>query len=197
MTRTGLNNLNLRNGVILIGLFDIVISIVVIFNNMVSLMDKFTDVIHNSFFYISSQSEIVDIIGIVIYTMIMLSAGVLIAGVIKGKPKHLKPWMSFKLLLVVVGALSQIIYLCVLSVESEGATKSRVVKYILVMELAVAVQFGMFLFIFKYVLYTILSISFSSGNLHAADGINVLFDSKEHERSGKNLLRNVLVVFAK
>ncbi|KAL5284929.1 LAPTM4A family protein [Megaselia abdita] len=142
MTRKG-TGLNLRNGVIVIGLFDIAISILVIINNMVSLMEKFTDAIDSrrSYFYISTESEIVDIIGIGIYTMIMLSAGVLIAGVIKGKPKHLKPWMSFKLLLVGVGALSQIVYLCVLSAGSEGGTKARVVKYIFIMELAVVLQF--------------------------------------------------------
>lgn len=155
MTRTGLGGLNLHTGVIFIGLFDIVISIVVICNNIVCLMEKFTDAIdnHSSYFFISSESEIVDVIGIVIYTMIMLSAGVLIAGVIKGKPKHLKPWMSFKLLLVVAGALCQIVYLCILSAgSSEGGTKSRVVKYILIMQLAVVIQFGeLFIFVFKII----------------------------------------------
>lgn len=159
MTRTGSGGLNLHNGVIFIGLFDIVISIVVICNNIVSLMEKYTDAIDSrrSYFYISSESEIVDIIGIVIYTMIMFSAGILIAGVIKNKPKHLKPWMSFKLLLVVAGVLSQIIYLCVLSVgTSEGGTKSRVVKYILIMELAVVVQLGeLFCLLSNYILIMI------------------------------------------
>lgn len=144
-TPTGyFKSLNLRDGVILIGLFDILISIVVICNNMVSLMDKLTDAVDSrrSYFYISAQSETVDVIGIVLYTMIMLSACGLIVGVIKSNPSHLKPWMTFKLLLVVVGVLSQIVYLCVLSVQSEGGTRSRFFKYIFVMELAVVVQLG-------------------------------------------------------
>lgn len=131
-----------RDKVVLIGFFDIFISITVIFNNLQLLLDKFYEFRLKNQNSVSYLDIVVDIFSICIYFMLMLSAGVLIRGAIKGKPEQLKSWMTFKLLLVVVGTLTQVVHMCFLSVKSQKATDSKLVNFVLLMEVSLAVHFG-------------------------------------------------------
>lgn len=115
-------------------LFDILIASIVISSCAIRLVGNHYDSIESSIV----AYKVVDIVGIILYTLVTFTAIVMIIGAARNLSRALQPWMVTKLIFIIVCAILQISYLSFITAEFH----TRVAKFVMLMEGATILQIG-------------------------------------------------------